>query len=227
MPVARPAAAAAAARALASLDDSDGEIVEEDLQDEPLGAATPDTEPVAASLCGDFFTGHPGQGPSLAEPGVPQPSSCLDARNAAESARKRRKLAEVAALRAKHVAATAVELDKAFRQIVAITPSAAVRSHDSSFSAAPSFAADAHPTHSLFIIGDFVACVACGSVASKRPRRITQQCCRKLAPGGDVAVRALLKGKLPSSWAEWPDGLSIGVRRPCRWVPPPPSDVQS
>ena len=71
----------------------------------------------------------------------------------------------------------------------------------------PAFAADIDPSHTpLVAAGGLVICKKCGHAASVAiGRYLAEKCKGSHPPGGDAALRAVLKGKLPSAWKRWPD----------------------
>ena len=75
------------------------------------------------------------------------------------------------------------------------------------FFVVPAFAADIDPSHTpLVAAGGLVVCKKCGHAASAALGRFLGERCKgNYPPGGDAALRAVLKGKLPSAWKRWPD----------------------
>ena len=206
-------------------DDSEGELVDDcmsedvsvgDLGDVPL--ATPDVLPSQAPSPAPIAFGD--QAAALAAKkeaqksiGYIERSRAADLRKERNARLKKTRRCHSDALASRWASLASTSVTKGGR------PKAAKRTAGNAEKYILDFAYNLCASHSgLFAIGGFVSCRICGLTSGgERKTGLSTKCRQSCPPGGGTAMRALLKGKLPSHSAAWPDGEGDSKRSPLRF----------
>ena len=181
------------------LDDEEASNVEEDFEDDTLHS-------------GNSEDGPPDQEPPQEEPAPPEEQETSPRKRPPKSVyreQRRKRRSEDKGTRAAFAARIGL--------IVRDLPITSRNLAGEQGLVLPHFFEEVHGSHRLIACGGFVGCVCCGSVASSRLAKLSENCAAHIAKGSENPIKKLLAGKLPAFATSWPDGGGAQLdRRPRR-----------
>ena len=77
----------------------------------------------------------------------------------------------------------------------------------------PQWAASAHRSHSIRLVGGVIFCSECGGVATAQLRNLRRECFGETKLGSKSRLASLLQGRLPKAIRTWPDDKQGAERR--------------